>query len=459
MVMGEVPDAVDVVVIGGGPGGYEAALHAAQLGRQVTLIERGRVGGVCLNVGCIPSKILIETATRRQLYRDIAGASAPPAEDLQRWQGHKQAIVDRLNGGVAAQLKSAGVDVLAGQARLTGRNRVAVALAAGHTRFMEFRHAILATGSRPVTLPCLPADDPRVLDSTAALALTALPQRLVVVGGGYIGIELATAFAKLGTAVSVVEMQARVLPEMPASVAAPLAKRLRELGIEVYLNTAVEGLDAEGLRCRRGDTVQHLPCDRVLVAVGRRPNSDDIGLESAMIQADKNGRIAVGPNRIVAGTAIAAIGDLTAGPMLAHKASAEAAVAARAICGQRVAFEPAAIPLVVFSDPEIACAGATEESAAADGIATRAVTVPLSASGRAATLGTALGFTRLLVDTERDAVIGVQLVGPHASELIAAAVVAIEMAASPADLAATVWAHPTLSEGLHEAARRYLERQ
>jgi dihydrolipoamide dehydrogenase len=354
------------------------------------------------------------------------------------------------------RLKALAVERITGSARFTSPSRVAVQQDDGVTPFIEFRNAVIATGSRPALFAGLPADDDRVIDSTGALALTELPRNLAVIGAGSIGVELATAFAKLGVEVTVVEREDRILPEFPAFIARPVAQRLGQLGVTIHLGVSVVGLSDDGLACRFAGNDVAVPCDKVLVAVGRRPNTDGIGCDAARIPLGDDGRVVVGPDRLIPGSTIAAIGDITAGSMLAHKASAEAVVAAEALCGRRVAFDPAAIPLVVYSDPEVASAGYSRDSARADGIAAQAVTVPLAALGRAATMAAVEGFTQLVVDVDRNAVIGVHIVGPHASELICAGVLAIEMAATPDDLAATVHAHPTLSEGLHEAARRWI---
>ncbi|MGX1163576.1 dihydrolipoamide dehydrogenase [Arthrobacter sp. SLBN-100] len=456
MVMGESAEPVDLLVIGGGPGGYTAALRAAELGREVVLVEKEFIGGVCLNVGCIPSKTLIETADAHRTVQRLLPHATDELPDLAVWQDHKAEVVQGLANGVAGLLKKAGVRVLSGAARFTSRSRVAVQQTNDVTTFLEFKQAIIATGSRPVAIPVAPLNGTRVVDSTGALSLETMPKRLVVVGAGYIGIELATAYAKLGSEVTIVELQDRVLPEMPLQFARPVATRLTELGVTVHTSALLTGVDAEGAVCERAGTRLALPADVVLIAVGRRPNTDDLGLEAAWIKTDSGGRIAVGPDRVIPGTGIAAIGDVTEGPMLAHKATAEAVVAAEALCGRKVAFDPAAIPLVVFSDPEVASAGYTEDGAREAGLNVRAVTIPLSALGRAATMGARNGFTQLVVDTEADAVVGVHMAGPHVSELIAEGVLAIEMAASPSDLAATVHAHPTLAEGMFEAASRYV---
>ncbi|WP_322544781.1 dihydrolipoyl dehydrogenase [Rhodococcoides fascians] len=454
--MGESAEPVDLVVLGGGPGGYTAALRAAELGRSVVLVEKGDIGGVCLNVGCIPSKALIETGDAHRTVMSLLPGSIDQLPDLAAWQEHKAGVVSGLSNGVSGLLSKAKVRVVRGSARFTGRNRVAVQENDGDTTFLEFQHAVIATGSRPVTIPAAPLQGTRVVDSTGILSLTELPKRLVVVGAGYIGIELATAYAKLGSDVTVVELQDRVLPEMPAQFARPVTKRLGELGVTLRTSTSVTEVVDEGVRCQSGDEIDIVPADVVLVAVGRRPNTDDLGLESAWIDTDAAGRIIVDADRRIPGTDISAIGDVTAGPMLAHKATAEAIVAVEALSGKKVAFDPAAIPLVVFSDPEVASAGLTEQDATEAGLNVRSVTVPLAALGRAATMGVRDGFTQIVVDTDADSVIGVHMAGPHVSDLIAEGVLAIEMAATPGDLAATIHPHPTLSEGIFEAASRYV---
>ncbi|WP_342661425.1 dihydrolipoyl dehydrogenase [Rhodococcus ruber] len=454
--MGEAAEAVDLLVIGSGPGGYPAALRAAELGRSVVLVDDGEIGGVCLNVGCIPSKLLIESAEALATTRRLA--SSPPEVDLAGWQDHRATAVKGLTDGVAGMLKRARVEVVKGRARFTSRSRVAIERPDEPATFLEFRDAIIATGSRPVQIPVLPYDGRRVVDSTGILALETLPERLVVVGAGYIGIELATAYAKLGSTVTVIEAKDRLLPEMDASFARPVARKLSELGVTVRTGCLVTGIDDAGLRYRAGDAASEEstePADVVLVAAGRRPNTDDLGLDSARIAVDEAGRIPVESNRIVRGTRIAAIGDVTAGPMLAHKATAEGIIAAEALSGKRVAFDPTVIPLVVFSDPEIGSVGHTEESAREAGITAEARTLPVTALGRAATIGARHGFTRMVVDTERDAVIGVHICGPHASELISEGALAVEMAAAPGDLTGTIHPHPTFSEALHDVAEQF----
>jgi len=454
MVVGEVPEGLDLLVVGGGPGGYTAALRAARLGRQVTLVDEAGaagVGGVCLRTGCIPSKALIEMA--ETVHRAMAWTRTGPV-DLARFQGFKEQIVRQLGDDVRRQLDEAGVRVLQGRFCFTRPGQGAVQREdGGPSRFVEFKDVILATGSRAVELDALRLDGEQVIDSTGALALAALPSKLAVIGGGCVGVELGTAFAKLGAHVTIIEALDRLLPALPATVAHPVQRRLAVLGVEVLLEARVSGFDGDRLKVETLRGLEEVEAALVIVAVGRRPNSDHLGLELIGVRPSVGGMLDVAKDRRIA-PHVAAIGDLTPGPALAHKAMAEAEVAADALCGRPAAFDPAAIPAVVFGDPEVAVAGLSAEDARAIGITVRVVAMPLRASGRAATMGATEGFARLVIDTGTDAVVGAQIAGPHAAELISAPVLAIEMAASPADLAGTIHPHPTISELLAEAAGR-----
>jgi dihydrolipoamide dehydrogenase len=442
-----------------------AAVRAAELGREVVVVERagaeGGLGGCCLHVGCIPSKALIELSHAFALTEDMAGAGlvTPAASvDMPRFQAHRRSIVDGLAGGVAQLFKQHGVRHLTGDLRFNKRDRAAVLLPNGNAQFLEFKQAIIATGSRPTTLPSLPPDGERVLTSTGALALDALPASLAVVGGGYIGLEIGMAYARLGVKVSIVEALDRILPTVDEALTKPVLRSLKRLGVDVHLSSLATGLDGGDLVFDHEGREGRAPAEKIVVAIGRRPNTDELGLDAAGIPVGGNGLIAVDKRRL-ATPRVAAVGDVTAGPALAHKASAEGTIAAEALCGLPAEFDPMAIPAVVFTDPEIATVGLTEAEARAAGYEdVRVGTSPLAASGRAATMGRRDGFTRVVVDGGAERVLGVHVVGPHASELIAEGALAVEMTASPEDIAGTIHPHPTLGEAVHAAAEQLLAR-
>ncbi len=457
MVVGELAEGIDLLVVGGGPGGYAAALHAARLGRRVVLVDRDGsdgLGGTCLRVGCIPSKALIELAETRHRARAFTAAGLDAGAltvDLERFQIWKGGIVLGLSKGVESLLRRRGVRIFSGVVTFNKPDRAAVATPDGNVTFFEFRDAVVATGSVPVGLAALPRDGERVLDSSDALALKEVPARLAVVGAGYIGVELGTAFAKLGSQVTIIESRDGVLPAMDPVIGRLVLRSLRGLGVEVLVRTDAVRLEAGGLVVRTGGDERTVPTERVVVAVGRRPNTNDLGLQTTGARLGGDGTVQVDSSRL-ATRRIAAIGDITAGPALAHKATAEAEVAVDALSGRRASFNPAAVPEVVFSDPEVAVVGLTEEQARAAGMDVTAAQFPLSASGRAATMAATAGFARLVIDRDQDAVVGVILVGPHVSELAAEATLAVEMGASPEDLAGTIHPHPSISESLREAA-------
>lgn len=458
MVVGEMPEGVDLLVVGGGPGGYVAALHAARRGRSVLLVdaagERG-LGGLCVSVGCIPSKALIELAGTAHGLGGWAerGLSVPRADvDLVAFQAWKERLVGGLRSGVARLLDQAGVEVRQGRFRFTRRDQGAVESGAGPPSHVQFRSCVLATGSRPAELPPLPHDGVRVLDSTDVLALDQVPASVAVVGGGYVGIELGTALAKLGARVTIVEPADGILPAFGGQVAVPVARRLARLGVDVRTGTTVVADDGERLTVRGPAGVEErLDVDRVVVAVGRMPNTDDVGLDALGVTAGADGLLAVGQDRLLTAS-VAAIGDITPGPALAHKATAEARVAVDVLCGVANAFDPSAVPAVVFSDPEVATVGLSLDEARAQGHDADVASFPASALGRARTLAEDTGFTRLVYVRADGTLLGAQLVGPHASDLVAEAALAVEMGANLEDLAETIHPHPTMSESFAEAA-------
>ena len=461
MVVGEIPVQADFLVLGGGPGGYTAALRAAELGRRVMLVDRDGVdglGGVCLRAGCIPSKALLDAAaTVRSLSEmAVAGVRASGVSfDMGVWQQSKADIVDGLAGDLLRLMHAGQIDVIEGIGQLSRPDQLVVRSAIdpmAPSQFFQFRDLLLATGSRPTTLAGFTVDGESVLDSSSALMLAAVPASVAVIGGGYIGVELGTALAKLGSAVTIVEYADRLLPGLDAMFASPVLKGLRALGVDVRLGAAADAFHDGCLHGRHGDTPFALAVDKVIVAVGRTPNTDSLGLDAAGIAFGADGLIPVAADRR-ATRHIAAIGDITHGPALAHKASAEARVAAEALCGLPAAFDPATVPAVVFTDPEVATAGLTLRAARDAGIDAGAMRVPFGASGRAAALHKREGFLQLVWDRAGQTVIGTHIVGPHASELIAEAVLAIEMAATLDDVAGAIHAHPTLGELLGDAAR------
>ena len=462
MVVGEMPDPVDMLVVGGGPGGYAAALSAARAGRDVVLVDSlgdAGLGGVCVNVGCIPSKALIEMANTVHALggwatRGISTGSAPRV-DMGAFQTWKSDVVSGLNDGVKQLLTSAGVEVRQGHFRFTRADQGAIEHWNGPPTHIQFTSCVLATGSRPATLPHLSPAGTRILDSSDVLALRDLPRRIAVIGGGYIGVELGTTLLKLGAHVVMVEAADRLLPTLPVEVGAPVQRRLSQLGMDVRTSSQVCAGHGTHLRLSTAEGEKQLEVDCVVVAVGRRPNTDDLGLDKLGVETDERGLLGVGPNLLVT-RRVAAIGDITPGPALAHKASAEALVAVEVLSGRPAAFDPATIPAVVFSDPEIAVTGVTCEEAERRGINASVAAFPVAASGRARTLHEKTGFTQLVYAAEGGVVIGAQLVGPHASELVAEATLAIEMGANLVDVAQTVHPHPTMGETLMEAARRGL---
>ena len=448
----------DVLVLGSGPGGYTAAFRAADLGRQVVLVERHpTLGGVCLNVGCIPSKALLHVAEVLAAAEALAEAGVtlgPPKLDLARLRAHKDAVVGKLTGGLAQMAKQRGVTVVNGTGRFLDARTLAVDTADGEAR-VRFEHAIVAAGSRGVVLPGLP-DDPRILDSTSALALEEVPGTLLVVGGGIIGLELATVFAALGSEVTVVELLDRLMPGPDPDLVRPLERRVRERWAGIHLETRVAAIEprADGLHVRFEGAKAPPPArfDRVLVAVGRRPNGDRIGADAAGLRVDERGFVPVDERLRTNVPHIHAIGDVARPPLLAHKASHEGKVAAEVIAGLPAAFDTTVIPSVAYTDPEVAWVGLGEAEAKARGIEVEVARFPWQASGRALGMGRPEGLTKLVFARDTKRLLGAGIVGPHAGELISECALAIEMGADAEDVALTVHPHPTLSETVAFAA-------
>jgi dihydrolipoamide dehydrogenase len=451
-----------LLVVGGGPGGYVAAIRAGQLGIPTILVEGEYLGGTCLNVGCIPSKALIHAADRFASVRSFADDSPlgirvqSPTIDIARTVRWKDEIVGRLTHGVAVLLKKAGVRVVEGWARVVDGKTVDVSSVGGAQR-IGCEHLLLAAGSQEVALPGLPFGE-NVVSSTAALSPSSLPRRLVVIGAGYIGLELGVAYRKLGAEVVVVEALDRVLPAWDEELVRPVAAALRRLGIEVHLRCTVEGLTGNGeavrVRDPRGSDVT-IAADRVLVAAGRRPRTEGWGLETLML--DMNGRaVRVDEQCRTSMRNVWAIGDLTGEPMLAHRAMAQGEMVAEIVAGKRRRFEPRAIPAVCFTDPEIVVAGLSPQEAAAAGLECVSALFPFAASGRAMTLESGEGFVRVVARRDNHLIVGWQTVGASVSELSTAFSQSLEMGARLEDVGHTIHAHPTLGEAVQEAALRAL---
>jgi len=462
MVMGDLVDEVDVAVLGGGPGGYSAAFRCAELGLEAVVIDAAqRLGGACLFEGCIPSKALLHVAAvlseaerAKELGVDF-GEPRISLDPLRKWK--QERVVGKLARGLTGVAKTKGVEVIGGRGVFEDSSTLRIE--AGETlRKVRFKHAIVATGSRPSGLPGVGARSERIMDSTAALELPDIPERLLVIGGGYIGLEMGTVYATLGSRVTLVEMTDGLLPGVDRDLVQPLQRRVDKLFAAIHLKTRVTGLREAGAGIEaelEGHGAQRF--DRVLVAVGRQAQSDGIGLEATRVRLTERGRfVRVDDRGRTDDPRIYAVGDVTGEPMLAHRAMRQGKVAAEVLAGRPAAFDNVAIPAVVFTDPEIAWCGLSEAQAKDQGLAVKIAKFQWAASGRAATLGRSDGLTKLVADAASGRVLGVGVVGPGAGELIAEATLAVETAALVEDVAATIHAHPTLSESLMEAAEHLL---
>ena len=454
------PNAIDLVVIGGGPGGYPAAFEAADHGMNVVMIDDDiKPGGVCLHRGCIPSKALLHVAKLIQEAKDANehGVSfSEPTIDLDKLRGFKESVVGQLTGGVEQLANARKIKSIRGRATLLSSNSLEVEKADGGRETLSFRKAIVATGSKPAMPPIFDIGDDRVMDSSGALNLPDVPQRLLVVGGGYIGLEMGSVYAALGSQVTVVEMLSGLLPGADRDLVRPLQKRLEKQFHAIHLNTKVAKLSAtdEGIVAElEGDGVDSPQTfDRVLIAIGRRPNSKGVGLENTRVDVDDKGFIKVDSRQQTTDSNILAIGDVAGEPMLAHKATREAKVAVEALLGEPAEFDNVAIPAVVFTDPELAWCGLTENEAKEQGIDVQVVRFPWAASGRAQAIARTDGLTKMLIEPSTERILGVGIVGAGAGEMIAEGVLAVETAAVARDLAESIHAHPTLSETLMESA-------
>src|SRR5580698_6713928 len=457
----EATEKLRIAVVGGGPGGYAAAFLAADLGMQVTLIDPElNPGGVCLYRGCIPSKALLHVAKlleESEQAKNWGIEFAAPKIDLARLRTWKEGVVKKLTGGLGQLSKQRHLEYVQGRAAFENSTTLRISKAGSTEAVLSFDRVIIATGSRPAIVPALKLDTPRMMDSTGALNLEDIPATLLVVGGGYIGLELGSVYAALGTRVTVVEMLPGLLPGADRDLVLPLHKRLEKMFEAISLNTTVSSIKDEGNSIRatlkaQDGSEQEKVFDRVLVSVGRKPNSEISGLDQTQVKVGAKGFIEVNKQLQTVDPSVYAIGDVVGEPMLAHKAMHEGRTAVEAIAGHKVAFEPNAIPAVVFTDPEIAWCGLTETQAQKENRDVKVAKFPWAASGRAITLDRPEGMTKLLIDPQTERVLGVGIVGVGAGEMIAEGVLAIEMAALAKDVALTIHPHPTLSETVMESA-------
>ncbi len=449
----------EVLVLGGGPGGYTAAFRAADLGKQVVLVEKSPVlGGVCLNVGCIPSKALLHIAQIIHEADEISSHGVTfgkPELDLDKIRGWKESVTQTLNKGLAGLVKQRKITQLQGYGKFTSANTLEVEGEDG-IQTVQFEHAIIAAGSHPTQIPSFPNDDPRLLDSTGALALENIPEKLLIVGGGIIGLEMATVYHALGAQISVVELMDQIIPGCDKDLVTPLQKRIKKQYDNIWLKTQVTSIEAidEGLKVsfEGKNAPESETFDKVLVAVGRRPNGKLIDAENAGINVDERGFINVDKQQRTNIDNIFAIGDIVGNPMLAHKACHEGKVAAEVISGHKASFDALTIPSVAYTDPEVAWMGLTENQAKEQGIEYDKGAFPWAASGRSLSIGRNEGVTKVLCDKETGRILGAGMVGTNAGELLAEAVLALEMGADAEDVGLTVHAHPTLSETFAFAA-------
>jgi len=457
----EIPEKAQLVIIGAGPGGYAAAFRAVELGQNVTLIDpEVNPGGVCLHRGCIPSKALLHVAklvAEAEESKEIGVTFARPKIDLDRVRTWKDEVVGKLTGGLGSKVAKLKITYVRGMATFKDARTLVVTSVSGEIGEMAFEQAILATGSRPIMLPGCGADSSKIIDSTGALEIADVPASLLVVGGGYIGLELGSVYAALGSKVSVVEMTDGLLPGCDRDLVSVLKRRLDKKFESIMLSTRVEEIKEQknGVMVTMTDSKKETTkkrFDEILIAIGRKPNTENLGLDKTSVKLDKKGFVEVDGQMRTAESNIFAIGDIAGEPMLAHKAYGEANVAAEAAAGRTAVFDPRAIPAVVFTDPEIAWCGLTETEARERKIKVKTAKLPWRGNGRTLTLGRDDGMTKLIIDPETDRVLGVAVAGPGAGELIAEGVLAMEMAAVSEDLRKSIHPHPTLSETIYDAA-------
>lgn len=448
----------ETVVIGAGPGGYVAAIRAAQLGQKVTVIEAEHIGGVCLNVGCIPSKALITAGHRYQeaQHSDFLGLSVKDAQldftKTQQWKD--QQVVKTLTSGVGMLLKKNGIDVIMGRGQFTGPQSMTITTKNGEEK-LEFKQAIVATGSRPIEIPGFKFEG-RVLDSTGGLNLKEIPKKLIIIGGGIVGSELGGAYRNLGSEVTIIEGSPTIVPNFEKDISEIVAKRFKQNGVKIFTNAkakkAVETKNGVAVKVEIKGKTQTIEADYVMVTVGRRPNTENLGLEKAGVTLTDRNLIKVDEQYRTSQKTVFAIGDIVEGLALAHKASYEAKVAAEVISGKNVAKDYRAIPAICFTDPEVATVGYTQAEAKAAGINAKTANFPMQANGRALSLNATEGFVRLVFEAETELILGAQIVGVNASDLVAELTLAIESYLTLEDISLTIHGHPTLSEMVMDAS-------
>ncbi|KKB39197.1 dihydrolipoyl dehydrogenase [Bacillus thermotolerans] len=457
MVVGDFAVETDTIVVGAGPGGYVAAIRAAQLGQKVTIVEKGELGGVCLNVGCIPSKALLTAAHRYEQakHSDDMGIGAENVTvDFSKVQKWKAGVVKKLTGGVEGLLKGNKVDIVRGEAYFVDSNTLRV-MDENSAQTYKFKNAIVATGSRPIEIPNFKFSD-RVINSTGALALEEVPNKMVVVGGGYIGAELSTAFANFGTEVTILEGANEILGGFEKQMSALVKRSLKKKGVKVVTKAMAKSAEETDngviVTYEAGGKEEKIEADYVLVTVGRRPNTEELGLEEAGVKISEKGLIEIDKQCRTSVSSIYAIGDIVQGSPLAHKASYEGKIAAEAIAGQRSEIDYLAIPAVCFTEPELATVGYSEAEAKEEGLEVTAAKFPFAANGRALALNSTDGFVKLVTRKEDGLIVGAQIAGTGASDMIAEIGLAIEAGMTAEDVAMTIHAHPTLGEMTMEAA-------
>jgi dihydrolipoamide dehydrogenase len=449
------------LIIGAGPGGYVCAIRLGQLGIPTVIVDKGELGGTCLNVGCIPSKALITASKRYAAMSSLATMGIEVADvtvNMETMQTWKESITKKLTGGVGQLLKGNKVKVLRGTATIQGPGRVSVDTHEGTQEIVECDAIVIATGSKPFEIPGFAFDHENILDSTSALSLAQIPEHLVVIGGGYIGLELGGTYGRLGGKITVVEMMDQLLPGFDKALVRPVQKNLKKHGADILLKTRAKGWKKtdNGLVCEVEDAEgkpQSIPCDKILVTVGRTPYTEGLGLETAGVHVDERGFIPTDERRQTNVPGIYAVGDVTHGLMLAHKASKEGEVVAEVIAGKNVVYDVRCVPAVVFTEPEVSSVGLSEAEAKEKGHSVSIGKYPFAGLGRAMTTGETEGFVRVVIDQDTRELLGVQMVGPEASDLIAEAALAIEMGAYADDVGLTIHAHPTLAEAFMEATK------